>query len=63
MAVKVKFDDGPAGGHERHYGYLAIALPSLALTGRRGEVQAVYHRADDLPDPDGFWHYRHAEFP
>jgi hypothetical protein len=61
MSVVVRFEDGPAMGQTRLYSYLTIALPRLAWTGDSDQVEAVYDRSGDHPDPDGAWHYRRVE--
>ena len=61
MPVIVCFEDGPASGQIKQYGYLSVPLPRLAWTGERGEVQAVYARRSEDPDADGVWHYRRVD--
>lgn len=61
MVLSVRFDDGPAAGREKRYPRLDVALPSLAWTGEDGRVQAVYRRAADGPDLEGFWHYQRLD--
>jgi len=53
MPIVVRFEDGPAEGETRSYSYPGASLPRLAWTGDAGEVQAVYDRAGDDPDPRG----------
>lgn len=63
MAVDVRLLDGPAEGVTAHYGYMSIPLPSLYWSDGRTSRQAVYHRVEDYPDPDGAWLYRAAVPP
>jgi hypothetical protein len=63
MAVDVRLLDGPAEGVTAHYGNMSIPLPSLYWSDGRTSRQAVYHRVEDYPDPDGAWLYRAAVPP